>query len=89
MNALLAEWLQVSGTDVSSVPDLGCGMGLFTTALLDLGVDVTAVEGSQAGVTRAIERGVPEDRVVRHDLRLPLHLDRTFDVVMCVEVACP
>ena len=85
--ALLAVGREALGGDVGSVLDLGCGQGQFTAALLDSGVDVAAVEGSEAGFASAIRRGVPVDRIRRHDLRLPLHLDRRFDVVMCTEVA--
>jgi SAM-dependent methyltransferase len=84
---LLEAGRDVSGRDVGAVLDLGCGQGQFTRALLAAGADVTAVEGSEAGVARALELGTPADRLHRHDLRLPLHLDRRFDIVMCTEVA--
>ncbi|MEO2006817.1 MAG: class I SAM-dependent methyltransferase, partial [Candidatus Poribacteria bacterium] len=87
VTALLAVVRDTLGRDVHSVLDLGCGAGQFTKAFLDGGIDTTAVEGSKAGVARAVQRGVPGSRLLRHDLRLPLRLERRFDMVMCTEIA--
>jgi SAM-dependent methyltransferase len=57
-----------------SLLDVGCGQGEWLDAFgLDdmLGVDIAAPEG---------------DRYRRHDLAEPLHLNRTFDLVLCLEV---
>lgn len=85
--ALLAAARDLSGREVATVLDLGCGQGQFANAFLNAELDVTAVEGSKAGVARAIQRGMPPERMHRHDLRLPLQLDRKFDIVMCTEIA--
>jgi SAM-dependent methyltransferase len=69
----------------SSVVDVGCGLGTWLQAFRTLGVaDVLGVEGSW------VEPGdllIPRDRFLAHDLREPLHLDRTFDLAISVEVA--
>ena len=85
--SVLAAGKGALGRDVESVLDMGCGQGHFTHTFLGLGLDVIAVEGSAAGSAAALKRGVPQERLVRHDMRLPLQLDRKFDVVMCTEVA--
>lgn len=81
------------GRDVESVLELGCGGGWFTEEFLRRGLDVQAVEGSREGYERALKRGVPPERLTRHDLRQPLDMGRTFDIAVCTEVAehieCP
>ena len=34
-----------------------------------------------------LERGIPIERIIKHDLRFPLNLNRIFDIVLCTEVA--
>jgi cyclopropane fatty-acyl-phospholipid synthase-like methyltransferase len=84
---------KVLGREVRSVLELGCGGGWFTEEFLKRGIDIIAAEGTHAGYNRALKRGVPASVLIRHDLRLPLTLDRTFDMVVCTEVAehveCP
>jgi len=48
---------------VSSVIDVGCGVGVSSKWFLDNGVNVTCVEGSPSGVQNSL---VPEI-VVEHD----------------------
>lgn len=84
---------RLHGRPVRSVLECGCAGGWFTEEFLKRGVDVFALEGSKAGVERALSRGIPEERVRRHDLRRPITLGRRFDVAVCTEVAehveCP
>jgi hypothetical protein len=84
---------KILGRPVRSILELGCACGFFTEALYRKGLDIFAVEGTRAGYQRTLDRGVPPERVLRHDLRLPLQLGRTFDMVLCTEVAehveCP
>jgi GT2 family glycosyltransferase/cytochrome c-type biogenesis protein CcmH/NrfG/predicted SAM-dependent methyltransferase len=90
---VLAYGREFLGRDVKSLLELGCGGGWFTQEFLARGIDVIAVEGSRQGFERALGRGVPPQRIIRHDLRQPLDLGRTFDMVVCTEVAehieCP
>ncbi len=81
------------GREVRSILELGCGGGWFTEEFLKRGIDIIAVEGTHAGHRHALQRGVPAERLIRHDLRQPLTLTRTFDLAVCTEVAehieCP
>jgi SAM-dependent methyltransferase len=93
VDAVLQYGARLLGRPVQSVLECGCAGGWFTEEFVKRGVDVFAVEGSRAGVKRTLSRGVPTERLRRHDLRRPLQLDRRFDVAICTEVAehveCP
>jgi hypothetical protein len=84
---------RILGRDVHSVLELGCGGGWFTEEFLKRGVEIFAVEGTHGGYNRTLNRGVPANVLLRHDLRKPLDLNRTFDIIVCTEVAehieCP
>jgi len=73
--------------EVRSILEMGCGGGWFTEEFKKRGIDIVAVEGSLVGYQKTINRGVPKEKVIRHDLRLPIDLGRTFDMVVCTEVA--
>lgn len=62
----------------SSLLDLGCGTGHLVTQAIAAGV-------SAIGVDLSIEQATETIRPA--DLRQPLNLDRTFDMVLCWEVA--
>jgi len=78
---------QVLSRPVSEVLELGSGGGWFTESFVERGTDITAVEGSESGYERTLERGIQSDNVIQHDLRRPLDLERTYDLVLCTEVA--
>ncbi len=85
--------LLMLGREVQSILEMGCAGGWFTNEFLRRSIDIIAVEGTVAGVKKAVKRGVPPELIVRHDLRQPLDLQRKFDLVLCTEVAehieCP
>lgn len=69
----------------SSAVDVGCGVGTWLRALIERGVsDVLGIDGDY--VSRAALQ-IPEDRFLPRDIRLPLALDRRFDLAMSLEVA--
>jgi SAM-dependent methyltransferase len=69
----------------TSVLDIGCGTGSWLKAAQNLGVaDTIGVDGIAVDRKIAV---IAERQFVRHDLRLPLDLNRRFDLVICVEVA--
>lgn len=84
---------QMIQAPVTSVLETGSGGGWFTKEFVDRGIDIVAIEGTRVGLAKTIQRGVPEQRLIRHDLRRPLQLGRRFDVAVCTEVAehleCP
>ncbi len=66
-----------------SVFDFGCGQGALLAAMADLGVSAFGCEGSVHGVRRCPSSVT----VFQADLRKPLAVNRSFDLVTCVEVA--
>ena len=77
---VLMEWLAPR-----SVVDVGCGVGGWLAEFVEQGVaDVLGVDG--AHVDRAWLK-IPGDTFMSHDLGQPLRMDRTFDVVLSLEVA--
>lgn len=66
-----------------SVFDFGCGRGSLLRAFLALGAEAAGCEGSSAGVRRC-PSGV---LVFQADLKRPVVLNRTYDLVTCIEVA--
>lgn len=67
-----------------SVIDVGCGSGNWLAAFMSRGItDILGVEGDWLGSDIL---KIPQDRLLRHDLRQPLALDRSFDLVLCLEV---
>lgn len=68
-----------------SVVDAGCGVGSWLSVFRDLGVeDVLGVDGAWVD-QRMLE--IPPDKFLTYDLTKPLRLDRSFDLVMSLEVA--
>jgi SAM-dependent methyltransferase len=69
----------------ASIVDVGCGTGTWLAVFRDHGItDVLGVDGPY------IDPGlleIPHDRFVPCDLTKPLRVDRTFDLVVSLEVA--
>jgi hypothetical protein len=78
---------RITHSDLSSVLEAGCAGGWFTKSFLDQGIDIFAIEGSKCGYDSTIKRGVPQTRIIHHDLRREINLGRKFDIVCCTEVA--
>ena len=69
----------------SSVIDVGCGVGTWLAVLAESGVaDAWGIDGDY--VDRTLLE-IPQERFLPHDLTLPIHLERRFDLVLCLEVA--
>jgi len=68
-----------------SVVDVGCGVGTWARAAMDLGVaDVVGIDGDYIDTTTL---HVPPKHFLQRDLNHPLQLDRRFDLAVSVEVA--
>lgn len=68
-----------------SVIDVGCGDGAWLSAFIERGItDVLGIDGAHIDPAALT---IPVDRFSPHDLGLPLQLDRTFDLAICLEVA--
>ena len=68
-----------------SIIDVGCGVGTWLKAALELGVqDIAGLDG--AHVERSMLQ-IPDERFTATDLAKPFRVPRTFDAAMSVEVA--
>lgn len=68
-----------------SVVDVGCGVGTWARAAMDLGVtDVVGIDGDYIDTATL---HVPPERFLQRDLNHPLQLNRQFDLAVSVEVA--
>jgi len=77
---------KIIGRKAESIVEFGSAAGWFTSYYHKRGMYIFGVEGTRAGIKRLIDRGFPQEQMKRHDLRLPLNLDRTFDLAICTEV---
>jgi SAM-dependent methyltransferase len=68
---------------ISSVLDIGCGLGTWLAVAKKRGADVLGVEGPWCKV-ESLE--VESELVLIQDLEEPLELDRKFDVAVSIEV---
>lgn len=69
-----------------SIIDVGCGDGSLLRYLCVYNVACQGIEGSDAGVKRCLEAGIP---VIKMDLRWPntKQIGRHFEMAICLEVA--
>jgi len=68
-----------------SVVDVGCGDGTWLSVFRQHGVrEILGIDREY--VTGEILQ-IPEEKFLRHDLRVPLSMDRVFDLVVSLEVA--
>lgn len=75
------------GRTFASVLELGTGGGEITTHFHEAGLDLTAVEGTTAGVEKLLSLGIPATQVIKANLKFMEPLGRQFDIAMCTEVA--
>ena len=70
---------------VTSVVDVGCGVGTWLAVFRDLGItDVLGLDGSH--VDRAMLK-IPGDQFIGADFPAGLAVERSFDMALCLEVA--
>ncbi|MGA7394345.1 MAG: methyltransferase domain-containing protein, partial [Terrimicrobiaceae bacterium] len=75
----------IAAVQPSTVIDVGCGVGTWLAVLTESGVpDVWGIDGDY--VDRSLLQ-IPRERFLPHDLTMPIHLERRFDLVLCLEVA--
>lgn len=80
----LLKYITESIKPIKTVLEVGGGGGWFTKEFIRLGMEVDVVEGSVAGCNKIKDLGI---KVIQHDLRKELHLDKQYDLVVCMEVA--
>lgn len=67
-----------------TVVDVGCGSGTWARAYADAGCTILGIDGD---IVQADQLLIPAQSFQRANLAQPLKLDRTFDLVNCLEVA--
>ena len=71
--------------EVTSVVDIGCGVGTWLNVFSTCGIsDVLGVDGDYVDRSALM---IPSERFRPADLSRPLHLDRRFDLAISLEVA--
>jgi SAM-dependent methyltransferase len=69
----------------SSLLDVGCGMGTWLKAAIDIGIaDVFGVDGVEISPDKLL---FPSKRFRQQDLSRPWNLNKRFDAAICLEVA--
>lgn len=68
-----------------SVIDIGCGVGTWLRAFIELGI--TDVHGIDGEYVRSEDLEIPPSTFAAHDLCEAFHLARSYDVALCLEVA--
>lgn len=69
----------------ASVADVGCGVGTWLSVVREHGIeDVLGIDGAYVDLNTL---SVPRECFATHDLRLPLNVERRFDLVLSMEVA--
>jgi len=63
--------------------DVGCGTGAALAYVADKGIVAVGLEKSSVAIRHSRVR----QRIIQHDLSVPLAMNRKFDVVWCYEVA--
>lgn len=79
---VIAGWIMAK-LEPKSVLDLGSGAGYYLREFERLGVEALGLEASPAGVASSGSHVL----AIAFDLRRRVYLSKTFDVVMCIEVA--
>jgi hypothetical protein len=75
------------GRDVKTIIEFGSGGGWFTESFLERNIEIIGVEGTTAGYKKCLQRGIPSEKIIKHDIRRPLNLNKKFDMALCTEVA--
>ncbi|MFL5627094.1 MAG: methyltransferase domain-containing protein [Ktedonobacteraceae bacterium] len=69
----------------TSVIDVGCGTGTFLAAFREHSIeDILGIDGAYIQRNLLV---IPQESFISRDLNKPFTLDRTFDLVVCLEVA--
>lgn len=68
-----------------SVIDVGCGVGTWLSVFMDHGIkDVLGIDGTWVDKKMLL---IPENCYLSHDLKRPINISRSFDLVLSLEVA--
>jgi 2-polyprenyl-3-methyl-5-hydroxy-6-metoxy-1,4-benzoquinol methylase len=71
----------------TSILELGTGGGEITKQFLINNKDFIAVEGTENGVKKLINNGIPQGNILFTNLKKMKKINKRFDLVMCTEVA--
>lgn len=72
---------------INSVLDVGCGLGTWLSVAKDFGIsEVIGIDGDYVDKP-LLSKYLDLSLFQSHDLKKPLNLNRSFDLVLCLEVA--
>lgn len=78
---------KITNKDLKSVLEIGTAGGWFTKKFQESGYEIFGLEGSSCGIDSTLQKGIKKENLLKHDLRLPINLNKRFDIVCCTEVA--
>lgn len=79
----LMDWMNSEFGPFESSLDLGAGDGFYSHVLAEGGTEAVAIEVSEEAMSVIAD----DVQGMVHDLREPLDLGRTYDLIICLEVA--
>lgn len=80
-------YTELFGRQFGSVLELGTGGGEITRHFNENHIEFVAVEGTTSGIDKLLELGIPQERILKRNLKFLEHLNARFDLSMCTEVA--
>lgn len=80
-------YYQLTGKPLKSVVEFGSAGGWFLRAFQDEFIEAYGLEGTLAGCTECIERGIDGNYIWRVDFRHGITLKKRYDIALCSEVA--
>ena len=70
---------------INSILDVGCGLGNWLFVAKSLGIEIT--KGIDGSFVNPDLLKISREDFISHDLKVPIQLERQFDLVICLEVA--
>ena len=80
-------YTSITGYKFQSVIELGAGDGEIASKFLEQKLDFITVEGTDAGYKALLAKKIPEEHILKCNLKFLSNQQRRFHLAMCTEVA--